>query len=293
MSSSSAEPTVSVVIGSNAPPACLEACLEALQPQIDNGVEVLVYDGAGGAERLRDTYPWATVVGAPGALVPFHWRDGINAATGDVVALTVAQMRPAPDWIATIRDEHREHDVVGGAIDPGQGLRLRDWAEYFCRYARDMRPFVAGENVNLAGDNATYGRTTLSRVRASYRDGFWEPDVHRAIEGLGIALWRSPAVLVEQGRSVGFTAFAAQRFAHGREHGRQRGSRFSRSRNVAGVAGAPIVPFVMTVRVLREVFSRGRFRARVLLAVPLVLALNAVWAAAEAVGHVDVLREAA
>ena len=41
MSSSSAEPTLSIVVGSNGAPASVEACLAALEPQV-NGAEVLV-----------------------------------------------------------------------------------------------------------------------------------------------------------------------------------------------------------------------------------------------------------
>ncbi len=293
MSSSSARParpTVTVVIGSNAPPACLEACLEALQPQIDDGVEVLAYDGHGGAAEVGRRYPWARIVAAPGQLVPFHWRDGIDAATGEIVALTIAQMRPAHDWIATIRAQHAEHEVVGGAIDPGPGLRLRDWAEYFCRYARDMRPFPAGPNVDLAGDNATYARSVLERIRDSYGEGFWEPVAHRRLAGEGVTLWHAPELLVEQGRSAGARAFARQRLAHGRLYGHQRGRHFGRARNLVGILASPVVPTLMTWRVLSHVLAKRRHRGRALLVLPGVLWFNAVWAAAEALGHLDMLR---
>ena len=69
-----------------------------------------------------------------------QWRDGIDAASGEIVALTISQMIPAPNWIQALREQQRTFDAVGGAIDPAPGLRLVDWAEYFCRYSRDMRP---------------------------------------------------------------------------------------------------------------------------------------------------------
>jgi hypothetical protein len=46
----------------------------------------------------------------------------------------------------------------------------------------------------------------------------------------------------------------------------------------------------MTLRVVRRVFARRRLRGRVLAALPVILAFNAVWALAEARGHLDVLR---
>lgn len=283
------EPTVTVVIGSNASSESLAACLEALEGQRD-GVEVLVHEGQPSSSELHARFPWAEFAVARDQLVPEHWRDGIDRASGDIVALTIAQMIPAPDWIATIRRLHEEHDVVGGAIEPGRGLRLVDWAEYFCRYARDMPPFEPSGNVELAGDNAAYKRPLLESIAETYRQGFWEPVSHRRLAADGITLWHDPSLIVRQGRSAGFGAFVRQRLLHGRRYGHQRGAHFSRARNLIGVIAAPLVPVLMTARVLRQVFGKGRYRGRSLLALPVIVAYNAVWAYAEARGHADVLR---
>ena len=286
-SNSSPNPAVSVVIGSNAPHV-LEGCLAALEPQRGD-TEVLVLEGVPSSHVLRERFPWATFLEVPGALVPELWRDGIDSARGEIVALTIAQMIPAPDWLDAIGRAQEGHDAIGGGIDPGRDLRLVDWAEYFCRYARDMRPFEPHECLDLPGDNAAYKRTQLERVRATYRDGFWEPDVHRELAAAGGSLWHTPDVVVRQGRSTGWRAFAHQRLKHGRAYGNQRGVRFSRSRNSAGVAGAPLVPFLMTYRVLRQVAAKRRFRLRAVAALPLIVFFNTVWAVAEARGHLDVL----
>ncbi len=281
-------PTVTVVIGANAPPERLEACLAALEPQRE-GVEVLVHEGHASPTALRERFPWAHFETAPGLLVPEHWRDGIDVATGDIVALTIAQMIPALDWIATIRQLAGRYEAVGGAIDAGPDLRLVDWAEYFCRYARDLPPFAGRESHDLPGDNAAYARTRLESVRDLYRDGFWEPEVHRRLAAEGVVLWQAPELVVAQGRSAGFAAFVRQRVRHGRAHGRQRGLRWGKARNLAGVLASPLVPFVMTLRVARLVYAKGRYRGHLVAAVPLVFAFNVAWAFAEALGHVDEL----
>jgi len=289
ISSSSADPTVTVVIGSNAPQERLATCLQALESQ-RAGVDVLVHEAEASSSELRERFPWATFAVTPGALVPHHWRDGIDAASGEVVALTISQMIPAPDWIATIRRELESEDVVGGAIDPGDGLRVTDWAEYFCRYARDMRPFPRRETPDLPGDNAAYRRERLESVRESYRDGFWEPDVHRALAAIGVPLPQVPELIVHQGRSAGFGAFAKQRTRHGRAYGQQRGVRFSTARNAVGMLAWPLVPFLMTLRVVQLVLEKRRHRRRLVVALPAVFVLNVVLAVAEARGHLDVLR---
>lgn len=285
----SAEPSVSVVIGSIASAESLAACLDALAPQRQN-VEVIVVEAVAAPPELRERYDWARFVARPGCLVPELWRDGVDLSSGEIVALTISPMVPAPDWIESIRLEHREHDAVGGAIDPGRGLRASDWAEYFCRYAREMRPFPAREKADIAGDNAAYKRAHLVRWRGEYDDGFWEPEFHRLLKRDGIPLWHTSAVVVFQGRSAGAAAFVRQRLKHGWKYGHQRGARFSRARNLVGVVASPLVPFVMTARVLREVFARGRYRARAVAVLPLIFGFEVVWAAAEAAGHFDTLR---
>ncbi len=286
---SAATPAVSVVIAATGPVESLEACLAALEAQRD-GAEVLVCEAVRSPDLIRGRFPWASFLERAGALAPRLWSEGIEQATGTIVALTIGSVRPAADWLETIRDRHRRYDVVAGAIDPADDLRLADWAEYFCRYARDMRPFAPHECRNLPGDNSAYKRDLLVRRRELYADGFWEPEVNRALAADGIVLWHDPAVLVRHGRSRGAAAFSRQRLVHGRVYGRQRAARFSRARNAIGVVAAPVVPALMTKRVLSEVFRRRRHRLRALAALPLTFWFNLAWAAGEARGHLDALR---
>jgi hypothetical protein len=285
----STEPTLTVVIGSTAPPERLDACLNALAPQLD-GVEVLVHEARASPASLRERYPWARFTTTEGALVPHLWRDGIDAARGESIALTIGPMRPAPDWIASIRAALVDHKAVGGAIEPASGLPLVDLAEFLCRYARDMRPFPPRENVDIPGDNAAYRRSALELVRDDYRDGFWEIDVDRRLAERGVMPWHTPDVVVSMGRSAGFGGFARQRVAHGRLYGRQRGARFGRGRTLIGMLASPVVPFLMTMRVYRELVARRRLGARMALALPIVFTFNLVWSLAEAAGYVDMLR---
>jgi hypothetical protein len=287
-SSLSAKPRVSVVIGAGAPEASLEACLAALEPQHE-GAEVLVLEAVRSTDRLRERFSWASFHDRPGALVPELWRDGIEQAQGLIVALTIAQMIPESNWIEALLREHQDHDAVGGGIDAAPGLSLVDYAEYLCRYARDMPPFEPNERDDLPGDNASYKRALLVEEAEHLRDGFWEPVIHPVLRRRGARFWHTPSMLVHQGRSCGFGAFARQRCEHGRRYGHQRGEQFSPARNLIGVLAAPAVPFLMTARVFRNVFGKGRNRMRALAALPLVFALNVVWAYAEARGHLDMV----
>ena len=283
-----AEPDLSIVVGSNHPGAPVEGCLESLESQVDSA-EVLVCEPEASPERVRRRFSWAQFHERRGALVPGRWRDGIERSRGAIAALTISPMRPAPDWVATIRDQLDRRDVVAGAIEPGPSLRISDWGEYFCRYARDMLPFAAHDCPELPGDNAAYKRTLLERTRDLYADGFWEPVVNRRLRDEGVVLWHAPELVVRQGRSAGSVAFARQRLVHGRVYGRQRGAGFGTVRNAAGVAAAPAVAGVLPARIAREVARRRRLRLRAAAALPAILFFNGAWAVGEAAGHLDVL----
>jgi hypothetical protein len=275
---------LSVVIGSNAPESSLEACLEALERQRD-GAEVIVCESTASPAALRRRFDWVRFVDLPGGLVPELWREGIEHSSGEIVALTISPMVPAGDWLETLQAQHRRYDAVGGAIDPAPGIRIRDWAEYFCRYAGDMLPFEGHGCLDIPGDNASYKRDLLERTRVAWRDGFWEPVVHRQLAADDVELWHAPELVVRQGRSAGTAAFVRQRLRHGCAHGLQRGVHFGRLRNLAGVLGAPLVPALLTVRILRQVWTRRRHRFHAVLALPLIVLFNVAWAVGEAQGH--------
>jgi len=289
MSSSSGE-LLSIVIGSNGAPASVEACLAALEPQVD-GAEVLVCEPAESPPEVRERFPFARFLTRQGALVPELWRDGIDASSGGLVALTISPMRPAPDWVASLREQLERADVVAGAVEPGDRLRAADWAEYFCRYSHDALPFAGHDCVeSLPGDNAGYRREALERTRELFRDGFVEPFVNRRLADAGGTLRHEPAVVVYHGRSAGFGAFVRQRLEHGRDFGRRRGEGAGRIANVANAAAAPLVPFVLTARLVRRLAPQARFRRPLLESLPLILVFNGAWAAGEAAGRLAALR---
>lgn len=282
-------PVLSIVIGSNGAEGSVGRCLEAIEPQRD-GAEVLVCEPEPSPEHVQVRFPWATFIARTGAPVPLLWRDGIDRSRGELVALTISPMVPASDWVAALKAELADADAIAGAIDPLRGIRMSDYAEYLCRYAKDMRPFETYETIDLPGDNSAYRRERLEAVRDTYRDGFWEPVVNRELSERGATLRHSPAPLVCQGRSAGWAAFTRQRLLHGRAHGRQRGARFGAGRNAVGVLASPVVPVLLTLRIVREVSSRRRGMARMLLALPHILLFNVAWAVGEARGHLDALR---
>ena len=171
------------------------------------------------------------------------------------------------------------------------GCALRDWAEYFCRYARDMLPFEPRETVDLPGDNAVYRREALLAVRDTYRDGFWEPDVNRALRDTGL-----PAAPLARSSSStrGAPPGSAPSCASASSTAAPTAASAACASRAAETRSASWPPCSC-----RSCWSPGR-RARsspaaacaaaCSLSLPALVAYDVAWAAGEAAGHLDSLR---
>jgi glycosyltransferase involved in cell wall biosynthesis len=102
----------------------LSRCLEAILAQCDGcgGCEILVV-GDGRNDRIRELVAGyrARYLEQP-KLGPYAARNvGVAAATGDVLAFTDADCRPAPDWLSVIRSVFML-DLSDVAVGPSRAL---------------------------------------------------------------------------------------------------------------------------------------------------------------------------
>ena len=197
ISNSSAEPTVTVVIGSNAPPDAARGVPGgARAPGRRRRRGPRPRDRRRARRRCASAFPGRrsrTLRARSSRALARRHRRGRPATSSRSRS---RQMVPAPrlDRSASA-SQHAEHEAVGGAIDPAPGLRLVDWAEYFCRYARDMRPFEAHATRRPPGRQRRLQATSRSStMRDGHRDGFWEPVVAPpALEATASTLWHTPS----------------------------------------------------------------------------------------------------
>jgi hypothetical protein len=218
-------------------------------------------------------------------LVPELWTRGILRSSGDILALTLASMVPDPNWATVVRGSFDGTLAgVGGAIEPGAGMRSLDWAIHLTRYSGYLLPFRARDVDDLPGDNAAYLRSAIDPVRELWAGGFWETAVDRALRRSGQRLRLIPEMVVRQGRSAGVLAFCRNRFRHGRYHGVEMGrGRPLPARWLRGLS-SPAVPIVLLLRIARRAFARGRARG-FFFGLPYLCLFLPVWAAGEAAGY--------
>lgn len=292
----STRPVLSVVVaearGITNPSATLQS-LRAARASIK--MEILV---TGAAASQFPGGIGANVRGVPtpsGALVPVQWGAGIAAATGPVVACLTTELVVAPGWDAVLLDAIR-----GGAVGAGSAIALAPHAPaaacgmYLVRFAPFLpRPGTRDDNARaVPGDGAMYDRAAVIAHPDLLQDGFWEVEFHRRWLASGRRLMQTGDPLVEYRGQTPLTRGIATRFHHGAEYGatmvRDHGQ--GRPRHVLG---APVLPFVLAVRVLRKALRADISLGVILRGLVPLLGLTAAWSIGELFGAVRPARRSA
>lgn len=288
MPAATAHPALSVVIAVEQTGPALRDGVAGFAAQVTAaGGEVLLVDAtpdAKGAELASGLPGVCALRQPPGTSVPRMWQVGIEAARGEIVALTIGQCRPAADWAQRVLEAHGEKWVaVGGAIEPDGRLELRDWAIYFCRYSRYGATGTARVLDDLAGDNCSYHRATLAEYREAMREGFWESLIHARMRANGIELRWEPRIAVHYAGPL--HGFSRRRFADARYFAARRSKEMGVEQRVLRALAFPLVALVLLARMAGRVWRAGRHRGHFVLSLPLVAWYVMVWAAGEAAGY--------
>ena len=285
----SANETLAVVVAltDSATPR-LEASLARFAEEVGPLGEVWLVDGSGhpSGEVLSRRFSNVRVIRSPaGRLAPELWRDGLLATDAAFVAFSTAQMIPQNGWLASLKSKLIESGAsgVGGPIEPGPGLSATDRAVALLRYAGYFPSPARPVPSRTAGDNALYRRDRLMKVQQSWLGGFWEVDVHKALRDRGESLVMSEASVTFLG-GVTLRSMARQRVAHARRYGSGRSSGLSLSARLARIAASPLVPFVISGRIVKALKVRGMTLMPWLPAWPSLMVLASAWALGEAIG---------
>jgi hypothetical protein len=281
----------SVIVAAQDAGPHLRECLAALSAQFDpREMEVVVADGSGrpDVDKLAEQFPaFHLLPFAPPISVPRLWWEAIAASKGRIVALTIENCVPAPDWARRMLAAHAKDGpaAIGGAIAMDPRGSLADWAVYFCRYSSYMPGFSPRFAEDLAGDNCSYMREALMAEMPDLAEGFWETFVHRGMRRRGEHLQLDPAAMVTYRGGLPPWRFLRRRYRHGRYFAARRGRDFGAGARLVRAASFPAVAAVLLGRIAARVWRRRRFRTRFALALPLVTAFLLAWAAGEAAGY--------
>lgn len=289
-------PSVSVVVASCRERELLETCLSSVLPQCRRiGAEVVVArpEDIGDLAALRREHPEVRFEAAPeGSDVPRLRAVGMAATRGDIVALTEDHCVPEEGWLRSLVEAHADGgEVVGGAMDNARSARTVDWAAFFAEYgffgegAGEERPGEDGGPPLLTGANVSYARELVDRVAERARRGEWENVIHDDLAASGRTMRFLESAAVSHNRSWGLWEFCVDRFRHGRGYARRRLVDAPSGRRWLLLAGAPLLPAVLAVRIGRA--TPSRHRGVFLRALPATLVFLAAWSVGEAVGYLE------
>ena len=150
--------------------------LDALAPQVDADVEVLVLESssAPAARELQRRYAWVRVISLPQRTLPGRARNlGIELSTGSLLAFLDADAVPAPEWLPNLRRglAERPYAAVGGAIlngTPHSGIGTTFHLLEFL----DWSPEAASAPRHAASCNLIVRRTALLSA-GGFREDVW------------------------------------------------------------------------------------------------------------------------
>lgn len=226
----------------------------------------------------------------PTCLVPHLWRDGIRAATGERVAITTAQCLPPAEWIDRLQAADLSGPVgLGGPIDNDGASSPAQWAIFFLRYLQFAPPQAARAVKEIAADNAIYRRSEIVRHDDLLDAGFWEPSFHARFRADGLTLRLEPRLLTIYRGGGSPLRFAGHRLQHGRQFGTARAEGLGLAARLALLLAGPLVPLVLTVRIVRGVAAHAAYRRHLPGALPWLLLFIAAWSAGEAAGYARAL----
>lgn len=270
-------------------PLMLRRCLDTLREQVAAATtEVIVahnFPFAHGAENERMLNIRFLELPAK-TTVPLLRTRGIAASSGAIVALTEDLCFFHPDWLAAVCRAHElDHPAIGGVVDNSAGQTALDWAVYLYDYGRYMPPVPAGAADSLSGANVSYKRSALAGLQADYERGFFETEVHAALQKSGGCLRLEPAMIVHHFKHYKTSRALADARNHGRIYGGRRSEGMSWPARIARGLAAPLLPFLMTLRIAALAARRRGNHPAPPTCLPFLFLVAIFWAWGEGCGY--------
>lgn len=212
---------------------------------------------------------------------------GLRRARGQFVILTEDHAHADERWASSLLAVLARTPAAacaGGAVEWG-GSTMLSYAVYLCDFGRYQNPIPEAPAHYVSDSNVCYRRASLESVTQGWARHYQETVVHGALARDGHELWLTPSAVVWQSRT-GLTWDNAlqERRVWGRSYA---GSRVASSgaKRLILAALTPMLPFVLTWRLVSAATRKRKHVWRTLRSAPALLALNGSWALGELSGY--------
>jgi hypothetical protein len=239
------------------------------------------------AEVFRREYAGVRFLHEPGRRTFAQLRAaGVRASNGSIVAITEDQCIAPEKWCANVLGAHQApHAAIGGPVEKHEPDTALGWAIYLREFTGYIPPVNDGPSASLTDCNVSYKREVLEAIRDVWAEAFHEPDVHAALRARGETLWLSPALVTLQQRTMPLSAALRERRDFGRLYGSLRTRNLPAMKRWALVIASPLLPLLLTGRVVLAVLRKGRYVGACLRAFPYIALFATVWGWGEMVGY--------
>jgi hypothetical protein len=222
-------------------------------------------------------------------------KAGILAARAPIVALTEDHCFPAADWAEALVKAHRgPWAAVGPAVGLANPQRYRAWTNYVLQYGPWAQPTTSGERDDLPGHNSSYKRALLVDYGDRLADLLVaDTMLHWDLRERGHRLFLDSAARVSHVYMTRLSPFVRENYYIGRQFAAARRRRWSIVTRMAFVLGAPAIPVVRFIRILRRMRECGWLGALLPGILPSLSLALGVSAAGEFMGYAFGMGDAA
>lgn len=288
-----AVPELSVIIALQDVRATVRDCIDSLlaQTSLDrDAVEIILVDGSrdGTGLVVAQRYPHLCLLRASGSVsLPRLCGVGIARARGRLVAITEGHCVFAPTWAASAIAAHRRSasPAIGGAVEPAPTLGPLNRALYYCDYGSFLRPLADGPAHDLPGNNVVFTREAIARAGDTAATGFWKTFFCRALQQEGATLLMDSSLIVVYHRRLSLVCLIRRRYDHGRCWGAMRAERSGTASRVFYGMAAPLMPWILTYRLIRCLWPKRQVRQSLVRLLPLCWLIFAIWIVGEWTGN--------
>lgn len=270
----------------------IDGCLSALTGQeCDEPFEVVVIDSSSdGTADVARRFPGVALHTFADRKFPGEARNlGAARSEGEILAFTDADCIPDRRWVQQIAKSHRGSDpVIGGTIDNANPESRVGWAYFFCELNQWMPGTPAGYMEDIPTGNLSVKRWAFDRY-GPFLEGTYSSDTafNWRIAKDGHRPLFVPPMRVAHVNVTDLGDYLRRKVFHGRCFAGVRVAerRFSRTRRLAYAGLSLGLPFLLSVRAIRNVLGRGHYRREFAAAFPLVFLGLAAWSWGELLGY--------
>lgn len=287
--------TLSIVIASYNSDKTLERCLRSLEAQVRGAqvpTDVIVVDSSaqGAVKTIAARFPRVKLLTFLERKYPGEARNlGVAQAAGDLIAFLDADCVADENWLAEILQSHESETLaVGGAVDNGNPESYVGWGYYFGEFSRWSPQTPPGPMHDIPACCLSVKRSAFERY-GPFLEGVYcsDTDFNWKLDQAGHPPLFNPGIKVSHINPTRLSVFLRHEIEHGRAFAELRVNveKFSRLRSLVYALGAPLLPFLLFIRVARRVISYNLYPRQFLWTAPLAFLGLAAWSFGEALGY--------